>query len=164
MLYTTVLLEDEPSMKARLMDDLEQWMTLGQTHLQGSFAAFYLAAHKHSRRRLEESDGALHTVAKGTVQALLLDMASMGPDWKWQRAVNRTADPRTLPHRPGVCSKRPCPQVAEYAMLPSLRPPAEYYWQRSPTALVGGKAAVAHELPPIDGLLAYWVGKYGGAM
>ena len=84
MLYTTVLLEDEPSTKARLMTDLEQWMTLGQTHLQGSFAAFYLAAHKHNRRRLEESDGALHIVAKGTVQALLLDMASMEGDLRFR--------------------------------------------------------------------------------
>ena len=100
------------------------------------------------------------------------------PRWRSKRAVEERLDAveltnvdddvigiiATAGHRPGVCSKRPCPQVAEYAMLPSLRPPAEYYWQRSPTTLVGGKAAAAHELPPIDGLLAYWVGKYGGAM
>ena len=40
----------------------------------------------------------------------------------------------------------------------------EYLWQRSPTAVAGGTDAVAHELPPIDGLLAYWVGKYSGAL
>ena len=92
MLYTTVLLETEPVMKTRLMQDLEEWMTLGQTHLQGSFAAFYLAAHAHARRQQlqppqRQNDGGgkgiaaapLTGVANGTVQALLLDMASMGP-------------------------------------------------------------------------------------
>ena len=80
--------------------------------------------------------------------------------------IIRTLDARTLPHRAGICSKKSCPTVAEYAMLPSLRPVAEYYWQRSPTTLVGMPyaGAGAHELPPIDGLLAYWVGKYGGAV
>lgn len=175
--YTTTLLETEGTMKVRLMRDLEEWMALGKTHLQGSFAAFYLAAHKHARnpdqaQQQQSRDSTTNShmsaplldVANGTVQALLVDMASMGPDWKWARAVNRSSDSRTLPHRTGVCSKMPCPSVAEFAMLPSLRPVSEYFWQRSPTVLVGGANDPAHELPPIDGLLTYWVGKYGGAL
>lgn len=174
--YTTALLETEATMKARLMRDLEEWMDLGKTHLQGSFVAFYLAAHKHSRsheQTQQQPTGDLANthistplldIANGTLQALLVDMASMGQDWKWARAVNRSSDSRTKPHREGVCSKKPCPSVAEFAMLPSLRPVAEYYWQRSPTALIGGANEAAHELPPIDGLLTYWVGKYGGAL
>lgn len=96
----------------------------------------------------------------------MLDAAAMGAEWKWERAVNRTGDPATLPHRAGVCSRRPCATVAEYALLPSARPPADYYWQRCPTLLVGGRAerpGAAHELPPVDALVAYWVGRYAGA-
>jgi hypothetical protein len=85
----------------RLMNDLEQWMTLGKTHLQGSFASFYLAAHAHHHKQQQQeqqqqqqeqassSSSSLLGVANGTAQALLLDMASMGPDWKWAHAVNR---------------------------------------------------------------------------
>jgi hypothetical protein len=172
--YTTALLETEPTMKLRLMRDLDDWMTLGKTHLQGSFAAFYLAAHTRAQQHEQQPQRTRDTaksakspglldIANGTVQALLVDMAAMGPEWKWAHAVNRSFDSRTFPHREGVCSKKPCQTVAEFAMLPSLRPGAEYFWQRSPTVLVGGANEAAHELPPIDGLLAYWVGKFGGA-
>jgi hypothetical protein len=49
-------------------------------------------------------------------------------------------------------------------MLPSLRPLADYFWQRSPTSLVGGVDEVANEKPPIDAILTYWVGRFGGAV
>lgn len=82
MLYTTVLLETEPVMKARLMKDLEEWMVLGKTHLQGSFAAFYLAAHAHAEQQQPsqaDNIGAapLTRIANGTVRHPYIHMPAI---------------------------------------------------------------------------------------
>ena len=177
MLYTTALLETEPATRARLQRDLRTWYTAGAPHLQGSFASMYLASERHHRTTTgpppppgAAADRRLHDVANASIQALLVDMASMGPGWKWMHATNRSADSGGKPPlatRPGVCFPMPCkhPQmVATDALLPSERPVAEYFWQRSPTVLAGGQPAVAHELPPIDGLLLYDIGRYAGAL
>ena len=110
-------------------------------------------------------------MANASIQAIMVDMASMGPGWKWIHATNRSLDSSGKPPlatRPGgVCFPMPCTHtemVATDALLPSERPVAEYFWQRSPTVLAGGQPAVAHELPPIDRLLLSDIDRYAGVL
>ena len=103
MLYTTALLEATSdggggggavSMRARLAADLDDWMAAGAAHLQGSFAALFLAATGQPGLPASPATAGLRATANGTLQV------GRGT------AQSRTPPKRAQPRCPGGSAQR----------------------------------------------------------
>lgn len=137
--YATCVFEADPELKKGYQKVMRDRFEETKDHLNAHFAAMYLSA-----------TGDDNETAKALVQGLLVDLA--GPP-RWLHKVDMREDPDV------ELSEND--RYVKYALLPRDRVPDAFMWQMSAT-LSHGKDDASYELPGLDLILPYWMGRAAG--
>lgn len=141
-MYSLSILEDEETVKEKLLKKFRQVAVDNADHVQPGFAAFFLSAFPNTTD---------YKIPQGVLQGGLYDYPS-APDW--DHYVDQSSNGKYMPHHDS--------EHSNFALMIRDRPPRTYLWQRAPTLLKGGEVACCFQRKHLDLILAYWMGRTSG--